>query len=106
MQVALDAAALALGAGGDPRARPADLGQRSRRLGRQPLVVEHDARHRHAGLDELGPRVERCVVDDRRDGPAAVVHPADRAPVAGRRQCQRPAVRVDPGAVEREGHLQ
>ena len=80
VQVALDAPAFALRAGGDACARPAFAAGSRGGLDRQPLVVQRHVGHRGAGIEQRAVGVERLVVDEHRDQVAVVVDVRGAAP--------------------------
>ena len=81
VEVALDLAAGGVGGLDDAHAGDAQLLDARAQVGLQPLVVERERRGGRRRVDELGGRVERLVVHDRRDAPAVAVH---RRPCAAR----------------------
>ena len=87
----------ARGVGGldDAQARDAQLLHARAQVGLQALVVDRQRGRRGGGVDELGRRVQRGVVDDRRDAAAVALDRRPRAPGARLGQVDRAAGLVD-----------
>ena len=95
VQVALDPAPRGVAGRHDPRPREPQLLQPRLQIRAQALVVQRQRGGRRGGLHQLLARVQRGVVDDRREPPAVALHRRPGPSRPRRRQRHVPALLVD-----------
>src|SRR3954465_10524187 len=92
VDVALDASALVVGAGGDSRTRFVPLAQEQVGVRREPVALERLGGERGGRVAERSLVSERGVVDQPSDDPVSVADLGQASPGAGRRSRPRPPV--------------